>query len=78
MYMQADLREPEKILANPAVRRTIDFDQPVALMLVAILHFIPMTTAIPRASWSPCRRRSRPVVTWVATHVSPEDDPPSA
>lgn len=40
-YVQADLREPEKILAHPVVRDTLDFTQPVALMLVAILHFIP-------------------------------------
>ena len=40
-YVQADLREPEKILAHPVVRDTLDFSQPIALMLVAILHFIP-------------------------------------
>jgi hypothetical protein len=40
-YVQADLREPEKILGHPAIRDTLDFSQPVALMLVAILHFIP-------------------------------------
>jgi hypothetical protein len=39
--IQADLREPETVLGNPEVRRLIDFDQPVALLLVAILHFIP-------------------------------------
>ncbi|MGW5668298.1 SAM-dependent methyltransferase [Micromonospora sp. NPDC003776] len=39
-YVDADLREPEKILAHPDVRATIDFDQPVGLMLVAILHFL--------------------------------------
>jgi hypothetical protein len=38
-YIDADLREPEKILASPAVRGTLDFSQPIALMLVAILHF---------------------------------------
>jgi hypothetical protein len=36
----ADLREPEAILAHPKVRGMIDFSQPVALLLVAILHFI--------------------------------------
>ena len=36
----ADLREPETILAHPRVRELIDFSQPVALLLVAILHFI--------------------------------------
>jgi S-adenosyl methyltransferase len=40
-YIDADLREPEKILADPVVRDTLDFSQPVALMLVAILHFVP-------------------------------------
>jgi S-adenosyl methyltransferase len=36
----ADLRDPEAILTNPKVRGLIDFGQPVALLLVAILHFI--------------------------------------
>ncbi|WP_327317070.1 SAM-dependent methyltransferase [Streptomyces sp. NBC_01235] len=36
----ADLRDPRAILDHPDVRRVIDFDQPVALLLVAILHFI--------------------------------------
>ena len=35
-----DLRDPEGILADPKVRGLIDFTQPVALLLVAILHFI--------------------------------------
>jgi S-adenosyl methyltransferase len=36
----AGLREPETILAHPKVRALIDFAQPAALLLVAILHFI--------------------------------------
>jgi hypothetical protein len=36
----ADLRDPRAILEHPDVRRVIDFDQPVALLLVAILHFL--------------------------------------
>jgi hypothetical protein len=39
-YIQADLRSPLDILASPAVRSVIDFGQPVALMLVAVLHFL--------------------------------------
>ncbi|MFE9427341.1 SAM-dependent methyltransferase [Kitasatospora sp. NPDC006697] len=38
--LQADLREPEKILADPQVREALDFDRPVALLLVAVLHFV--------------------------------------
>ncbi len=36
----ADLREPGKILADPRVGELIDFGRPVALLLIAILHFI--------------------------------------
>ena len=37
-YIEADLRDPETILAEAA--RTLDFTQPVAVMLLAILQFI--------------------------------------
>jgi S-adenosyl methyltransferase len=40
-YIHADLREPDEILGDPAAQATLDFSQPVALMLVAILHFVP-------------------------------------
>ena len=40
-YIHADARDPGAILDNPAVRGTLDFGQPVGLMLVALLHFIP-------------------------------------
>jgi SAM-dependent methyltransferase len=39
-YIQADLRDPAAILADPVTREVIDFTRPVALMLVAILHFV--------------------------------------
>jgi hypothetical protein len=39
-YIQADLKSPLDILSSPSVRSVIDFDQPVALMLVAVLHFL--------------------------------------
>jgi SAM-dependent methyltransferase len=38
--IDADLRDPEKILGHPAAERLIDFGQPVGLLIVAILHFI--------------------------------------
>ena len=40
-YMQADLRDPEAILSAAETRETLDFSQPVALLLVAVLHFVP-------------------------------------
>jgi hypothetical protein len=39
--IQADLREPAKILAEPETQLLIDFTQPVALLLLAVLHFVP-------------------------------------
>ncbi|KUN75777.1 SAM-dependent methyltransferase [Streptomyces griseoruber] len=35
-----DLRDPRAVLDHPDVRKVIDLDRPVALMLVAILHFV--------------------------------------
>jgi hypothetical protein len=37
-YLDADLRDPRKILTDAA--KTLDFTQPVGLLLVAVLHFI--------------------------------------
>jgi S-adenosyl methyltransferase len=42
-YIEADLRDPEKILAQPELRETLDLTQPVGLMLIAVLHFIRET-----------------------------------
>ena len=39
-FIQADLREPAKILADPRLRATLDLGEPVALMLIAVLHFL--------------------------------------
>ncbi|MFJ2703255.1 SAM-dependent methyltransferase [Streptomyces sp. NPDC087428] len=44
-YIEADLRDPAKILE--AARRTLDFDRPVALVLAAVLHFIEDDAAYP-------------------------------
>jgi hypothetical protein len=38
-YVDADLRDPQTILRDAG--RTLDFTQPAAVLLVAILHFIP-------------------------------------
>ena len=38
---RGDLTRPGEILASAPVRDMIDFSQPVAILLVAVLHFIP-------------------------------------
>ncbi|GAA2382772.1 SAM-dependent methyltransferase [Dactylosporangium salmoneum] len=39
-YIDADLRDPGTILADESARRTLNFDEPIALMLIAIVHFL--------------------------------------
>jgi O-methyltransferase involved in polyketide biosynthesis len=59
-YLDADLRDPDRILKQAA--DTLDFGQPVAIMLLAILHYIPdldqarkivarLTDAVPSGSY---------------------------
>ena len=73
-YVHADLRDPESILASPGLRDVLDLSQPVALILVSILHFIPdedrpkeilatLLGALPAGSYL------------VATHITTEYDP---
>jgi hypothetical protein len=61
-YLDADMREPEKILSHPVTRETLDFTRPVALMLVSVLHFFtsddevrrivaPLVDALPAGSY---------------------------
>jgi S-adenosyl methyltransferase len=39
--VQADLRDPEAVLADPGVRGLLDIDRPLAVLMVAVLHFVP-------------------------------------
>jgi hypothetical protein len=59
-YLDADLREPDKILASAA--SVLDFSQPIAVLLIGILQLIPdaddpqeivtrLVRAVPRGSW---------------------------
>ncbi|RJQ80808.1 hypothetical protein D5S17_07100 [Pseudonocardiaceae bacterium YIM PH 21723] len=41
MMLRADIRQPEHILDNPDVNRLIDFDQPVGLLFLMMLHWVP-------------------------------------
>ncbi|MGW8575579.1 SAM-dependent methyltransferase [Streptomyces niveus] len=38
-YIEADVRKPQDILRY--ARATLDFDQPIALSLIALMHFVP-------------------------------------
>ena len=73
-YIHADLRDPRAILSDPAVRDVLDFGQPIALMLVAVLHFVP-------DEFEPARVMATPIDALppgsylVASHITGEHDP---
>jgi hypothetical protein len=39
--VEGDILHPEDLVCDPTVRRTIDLDQPVAILVCGALHFIP-------------------------------------
>ncbi|MFC6020665.1 SAM-dependent methyltransferase [Plantactinospora solaniradicis] len=39
-YVAADMRDPQTIISAPEFLRTLDLNQPVGLLLIAIVHFI--------------------------------------
>jgi hypothetical protein len=43
--VQGDLTEPDLVLASPLVHAVIDLSQPVAIILAAVLHFLPADSA---------------------------------
>ena len=43
VFTAGDLRFPRLLLADPLVRATLDPDRPVAVLIMAVLHFIPDT-----------------------------------
>jgi S-adenosyl methyltransferase len=73
-YIHADLRDPAAILSHPDTRAVLDFGKPIALMLVAVLHFTPdefkpaeiiatLVDALPPGSYL------------VASHLTTQHDP---
>lgn len=39
--VRADATKPEEILDAPGTRAMLDFDQPVAILMLALMHFVP-------------------------------------
>ncbi|MFD6173578.1 SAM-dependent methyltransferase [Streptomyces coeruleorubidus] len=70
----ADLRKPQEILRSPEVERLIDLNQPVALLLVAILHFVEDEDD-PYGAVAELREALAPGSLLVLTHASYEGVP---
>ncbi|MFJ6480019.1 SAM-dependent methyltransferase [Streptomyces sp. NPDC091682] len=70
----ADLRKPKEILAAPEVGRLLDLGRPVALLLVAVLHFLEDKDA-PYAAVAELRDALAPGSLLILTHASYEGIP---
>jgi len=73
-YIHADLRSPGEILSSPVVREVLDFSQPVAVMLVGILHFLEDKDE-PERIVATLRNALSPGSYLTASHLNPEHDP---
>jgi SAM-dependent methyltransferase len=72
--VHADLRESGAVLEDPLVRATIDLDRPVAVLMVAVLHFVPDEDDPARAV-ATVRDRLAPGSHVVISHASAEGRP---
>ncbi|MCC0094770.1 SAM-dependent methyltransferase [Streptomyces flavotricini] len=70
----ADLRKPQDILAAPEVAQLLDLERPVALLLVAVLHFLEDSDD-PYAAVAELRDALAPGSLLVVTHASYEGIP---
>jgi hypothetical protein len=75
--IKGDVRRPAEILTDPAVTELIDFDEPVALLLVSILHFIPDEDD-PAGLVHKFTERLAPGSYLVLSHGTPEERPDDA
>ncbi|MGW1348086.1 SAM-dependent methyltransferase [Streptomyces sp. NPDC002409] len=70
----ADLRRPQEIVKSPEVSGLLDLDRPVALLLVAVLHFLEDADE-PQAAVAELREALAPGSLVVITHASYEGIP---
>lgn len=73
--VHGDVRRPETILSDPAVASLLDLEQPVALLLVALLHFVSDDDE-PAAALRTFRSSLAPGSYLVLTHATGEFHPP--
>ncbi|MFJ6196696.1 SAM-dependent methyltransferase [Micromonospora sp. NPDC092111] len=74
--VRGDLRRPDDLLAHPDVRATIDFDRPVAVLLVAVLHFVTDADD-PYAAVARLRDATVPGSPLVVSHLTFDGIPPA-
>jgi S-adenosyl methyltransferase len=69
---QCDARFPDHLITHPQVRALINFDQPVAVLLVAVLHFLEDSEG-PWAAVRAIKDRLAPGSYLVVSHVTGDE-----
>ncbi|WP_182902825.1 SAM-dependent methyltransferase [Microbispora sp. H10830] len=75
--VEGDLRRPEEILSHPEVRGHLDLDRPVAVLLLAIVHFLPDSDE-PRRLIEEIRQALAPGSYLAISHVAVDERPERA
>jgi SAM-dependent methyltransferase len=70
--VEGDLRRPGEILSDPEVTRLLDFSQPVAVLMIAVLHFVSDADD-PAAIIARTRRAMVPGSYLALSHGAPAD-----
>lgn len=73
--LQADVRESERILADAQRSALIDFDQPTAILLAGVIHFVPDADD-PARHVATLRRALVPGGYLVLSHATMDEQPP--
>jgi hypothetical protein len=79
--IQADMRDPDSILSHQDTRRLIDFSQPLAILFVAVLHFVADADADaddPHAIVARFTDSAAPGSHLVVSHVTTDPSPQTA
>jgi O-methyltransferase involved in polyketide biosynthesis len=74
VVVQGDVRRPEMIFEHPDVRRLIDFDQPIAVLFLGVLHFVAEEED-PYGIMSRIRDAIAPGSHVILSHLTGDDDP---
>ena len=74
VVITGDLREPQKVIENPALQATLDLSQPAVIILAAVLHFLSDTEA--RAAVDYLKGSVAPGSALVISHATADDAAP--
>ena len=72
--VHGDIEEPRALLEHPETRRLLDFDRPIGLIAVALLHFVPDSSA-PRELVRAFHERLAPGSHLCLSHLTADDYP---